>query len=99
MLKVICDFCGEEITTKQNKGGEVKDFRLEENICGACKKADLGEAWETHQTDRDKDWGVIIYERRKFFEALLKHQKKEWIIQKKKEHFGSFFDKNKIGGN
>lgn len=98
MIEIKCDFCGKSIIIKTNKGGKEIPFRLEENICDECKGADLEKTWEVHQAEREKEWGIIIFERHKFFEALLKHQKKEWTIQKKKEHFGSFFDKNKNGG-
>ena len=95
MLEIRCDFCKKTITTRQNKGGEPKAFRLEENICDACKKADLGKRWEKQHIKIEEEWTKVIHERRKFFEALLKHQEKEFIIQKKKEHFGSFFIEGK----
>lgn len=95
MLEIKCDFCNKFITTKQNKGGIPKKFRLEENICDECKKGDLGTMWIANQLKRDQEWNIMKTEKRKFFESLIKHQEKEFIVQKKKEHFGSFFIEGK----
>ena len=91
MLKVICDFCGEEITTKQNKGGKVKKFRLEENVCDKCKEKDLNAEYDKNKTKLKEEWSMLEKERRRFFDAVLKKQKREWGVEKKKEFLGSFY--------
>ena len=91
MIKIICDFCGENIVTKTNKGGKVKSFRLEENICEKCKKKNLNSEWELNKNKLNEEWSVIEKEKRKFVNSLLKCQKKDWEKQKKKEFFGTFF--------
>lgn len=91
MLEIKCDFCGEKITTKQNKGGEVIDFRLEENICNKCKKLNLLKKWEEDKSKVEKKWQIIERERKRFANNLLKHQKEKWMKEKKKEYLGSFY--------
>lgn len=91
MLEIICDFCGEKITTKQNKGGEVKSFRLEENICDECKRADLNKRWDSNKEKLDEEWLVVENEKKNFFKNLLNKQKKDWKEKKRKDFFGNFF--------
>lgn len=89
MLEIKCDFCGLTITTKKNKGGKPKKFRLEENICNACKNNDLNKKWDKSKSEIDKEWNLIENEKKKFQCALLKTQQRQWLENKKKEFFGS----------
>lgn len=91
MIEIKCDFCGEKITTKTNKGGKVKAFRLEENICDECKKTDLNKKWDSDKKKLDKEWIIIEKEKKNFFKNLLRNQKKDWLKQKRKYFFGNFF--------
>lgn len=91
MLEIKCDFCGEKITTKENKGGEVKPFRLEENICDKCKKADLDKRWKSNKKKIDNEWIKVEKEKNNFFKNLLINQKRDWLKQKRKDFYGNFF--------
>lgn len=88
MLEIKCDFCGQKITTKQNKTKKPKPFRLEKNICNICKKEGLNKGWDEFTPKLEKKWLLIEKEKQKFFKSLLQNQKKDWFEEKKKEYFG-----------
>ena len=96
-VEIRCDFCDKLIKTKKGKNHPttIDSVEVKEYICKDCKTTDLQQSWKDLKNSLDKEWIKIEKEKRNFFKSLLENQKKEWLIEKKKKHFGTYYKEEK----
>jgi flagellar biosynthesis chaperone FliJ len=96
-IEIKCDFCQNIIKVKKGKGhsNSIESIDVKEYICTKCKLNTLQQTWEEIQDNLENEWQIIETEKKNFFKILVKNQKKEWLIEKKKKHFGTYHKEDK----
>lgn len=92
-IEIKCDFCNKLIQKVDGKNIIVATDSVDvlEYICDDCKTTDLQQTWDDEQNNLEDGWVKIENEKKNFLKCLLKKQKKTWLKEKEKSHFGSFY--------
>ena len=88
-----CDFCGKDMAVHDGKGiiSPVDAVTIREKMCEVCTLKNLDQEWLDKQPALKLEWEAKETELTKFYKLEIERRKAQFVIAKKKEHYGSFY--------